>query len=180
MLTKDETFYVYNTSLVFILLFPWIFELKVNINDIFVTTKFAKYVAGLLNCTTYIGFSSIFCHQLIPLINHWYGILMIETHTHLKNIRKKMCLKRCRALNEIFIVPYSIFDCFEVNTHFYTWILRHNNTTTRFATFITSTNNPFVIAERYIMKGNVLSLFLSKYRKFLWSEMDWTLIGIVD
>ena len=129
--------------------------------------------------TTY----NIFCDILSsahtlnkPLI--WY---FDDWNTHsFKNIQKKMCLKRCRALNEIFIVPYSIFDCFEVNTHFYTWILRLNNTTTRFATFITSSNNPFVIAERYIMKGNVLSLFLSKYRKFLWSEMDWTLIGIVD
>ena len=131
MLTKDETFYVYNTSLVFILLFPWIFELKVNINDIFVTTKFCDILSS--------------AHTLNkPLI--WY---FDDWNTHsFKNIQKKMCLKRCRALNEIFIVPYSIFDCFEVNTHFYTWILRLNNTTTRFATFITSTNNPFVIAER--------------------------------
>ena len=93
---------------------------------------------------------------------------------------EKTCLKRCAAWNEIFIVPSSSFDCFEVNTHFYTWILRLNNTTTRFATFIPSTNSPFVIAQRYIMKGNVLSLFLSKYRKFSWSKMDWVLIGIVD
>ena len=95
-------------------------------------------------------------------------------------IWEKTCLKRCAALNEIFIVPSSSFDGFELNTHFYTWILRLNNTTTRFATFIKNTNSPFVIAQTYIMKVNVLSLFLSKYRKFFLSKMDSTLIGIVD
>ena len=186
MLTKDETFYVYNTSLVFILLFPLIFELKVNINDIFVITKFYKYQNGQCRrlIKLYILFIIFFLDILSPAYTNNKPLVMAFwwlKHTILKKmIWEKTCFKHCATWNEIFSVPSGTFDCFKVNTHFYTWILRLNNTTTRFATFITSTNSPFVIAQWYIMKGNVLSLFLSKYRKFLWSEMDWTLIGIVD
>ena len=89
LLTKDETFYVYNTSLVFILLFPWIFELKVNINDIFATTEFYKDLNGLLTLNTENKYTYTQIH---------YGILMIETHNHLKNDMKENVFEALRGI----------------------------------------------------------------------------------